>query len=110
MITLLLCSAGLADGKFETPTKIQQKSIGPALCGSDILGAAKTGSGKSLAFIIPVLEKLYRLQWNRMDGLGALIITPTRELACQIFEVLCKVGKYHLRDITARPVIGGMVS
>lgn len=76
-----------------------------ALKGSDILGAAKTGSGKTLAFIIPVLEKLYRAQWTEFDGLGALIISPTRELAAQIFEVLRKVGRYH--NFSAGLVIGG---
>ncbi len=53
----------------------------------DVLGAAKTGSGKTLAFVIPVLEKLYREGWSVTDGLGAVIISPTRELAMQIFEV-----------------------
>jgi ATP-dependent RNA helicase DDX10/DBP4 len=53
----------------------------------DVLGAAKTGSGKTLAFVVPLLEKLYREGWGLSDGLGALIITPTRELALQIFEV-----------------------
>ena len=54
----------------------------------NILGAAKTGSGKTLAFLIPLLEKLYSLKWSPDDGAGALVITPTRELAYQIFESL----------------------
>lgn len=70
-----------------------------------MLGAAKTGSGKTLAFLIPVLEKLYRAQWTEYDGLGALIISPTRELAVQIFEVLRKIGRYHA--FSAGLVIGG---
>lgn len=70
-----------------------------------MLGAAKTGSGKTLAFLIPVLEKLYRAQWTEFDGLGALIISPTRELAVQIFEVLRKIGRYHV--FSAGLVIGG---
>jgi len=65
------------------------------LKGRDILGAAKTGSGKTLAFLLPVLENLYRKRWTEYDGLGALILSPTRELAIQIFEVLRKVGRYH---------------
>lgn len=73
--------------------------------GRDILGAAKTGSGKTLAFLIPVLEKLYRAQWTEYDGLGALIISPTRELAVQIFEVLRKIGRNHA--FSAGLVIGG---
>lgn len=70
-----------------------------------MLGAAKTGSGKTLAFLIPVLEILYCRQWSAIDGLGALIITPTRELAYQIFETLRKVGVYH--DFSAGLIIGG---
>jgi ATP-dependent RNA helicase DDX10/DBP4 len=76
-----------------------------ALKGRDILGAAKTGSGKTLSFLVPVLENLYRQKWTELDGLGALIISPTRELAIQIFEVLRKIGRYH--TFSAGLVIGG---
>ena len=61
-------------------TDIQAQSIPLALKGRDVLGAARTGSGKTLAFLIPMLENLYRKKWGKDDGLGALIITPTREL------------------------------
>lgn len=71
----------------------------------DILAAAKTGSGKTLAFLIPILEKLYRSRWDVEDGLGALVISPTRELALQIFEVLRSLGKAH--SFSAGLVIGG---
>ncbi|XP_033740527.1 probable ATP-dependent RNA helicase DDX10, partial [Pecten maximus] len=96
---------GLELGKYESPTEIQKESIGLALQGNDILGAAKTGSGKTLAFLIPVLECLYRQKWSPMDGLGALIISPTRELAYQTFVVLRKIGKFQ--DFSAGLVIGG---
>uniref|UniRef100_UPI00358E136B probable ATP-dependent RNA helicase DDX10 n=1 Tax=Myxine glutinosa TaxID=7769 RepID=UPI00358E136B len=96
---------GLQDAGYCHPTEIQRKSIGPALCGRDILGAAKTGSGKTLAFLIPVLECLFRKQWTRDDGLGVLIISPTRELALQTYTFLCKVGKKH--EFSAGLVIGG---
>ena len=86
-------------------TDIQAKSIPLGLKGHDILGAAKTGSGKTLAFLVPVLENLYRKRWTELDGLGALIISPTRELAIQIFEVLRKIGRYH--TFSAGLVIGG---
>lgn len=76
-----------------------------ALNGKDILGAAQTGSGKTLAFLIPIIEKLYLKQWTKLDGVGALVITPTRELAYQIFNTLCKVGAHH--DFSAGLVIGG---
>ncbi|XP_066501830.1 probable ATP-dependent RNA helicase DDX10 isoform X1 [Hoplias malabaricus] len=96
---------GLMQAQYRQPTEIQKQTIGFALQGKDVLGAAKTGSGKTLAFLIPVLECLYRQQWTAMDGLGALIISPTRELAYQTFEVLRKVGKNH--DFSAGLVIGG---
>jgi len=95
----------LRESGFEAPTEIQKESIGLALQGHDILGAAKTGSGKTLAFLIPILEKLYSLKWTRADGGGALIITPTRELAYQIFETLRGVGRHH--DFSAGLIIGG---
>jgi ATP-dependent RNA helicase DDX10/DBP4 len=96
---------GLAASHFKTLTDIQSRAISHALKGRDILGAAKTGSGKTLAFLVPVLENLYRKQWTEYDGLGALILAPTRELAIQIFEVLRKVGRYHA--FSAGLVIGG---
>ncbi|XP_076278110.1 putative ATP-dependent RNA helicase DDX10 [Lasioglossum baleicum] len=96
---------GLAENNYIEMTDIQKQSIGLALRGNDILGAAKTGSGKTLAFLIPVIEILYCKQWTRLDGLGALVITPTRELAYQIYETLRKIGIHH--DISAGLIIGG---
>ncbi|KAJ5488494.1 ATP-dependent RNA helicase dbp4 [Penicillium diatomitis] len=96
---------GLAASHYKILTDIQSRAIGHALKGRDILGAAKTGSGKTLAFLVPVLENLYRKRWTEYDGLGALILAPTRELAIQIFEVLRKVGRYH--TFSAGLVIGG---
>ncbi|KAH7696364.1 DEAD box protein/DEAH protein box helicase family protein, partial [Aphelenchoides avenae] len=96
---------GLKENAFNVPTEIQRQSIGLSLEGKDVVGAAKTGSGKTLALMIPLLECLWRNRWTKLDGLGALVITPTRELAYQIFAVLNKVGKYH--DFSAALVIGG---
>lgn len=98
-------ASGLEATHYKTLTDIQSRAISHALKGRDILGAAKTGSGKTLAFLVPVLENLYRKQWTEYDGLGALILSPTRELAVQIFEVLRKVGRYH--GFSAGLVIGG---
>lgn len=89
---------GLEDSKktpFTTMTDIQNACIPHALAGRDILGAARTGSGKTLAFLIPVLEDLYRNRFTTADGPGAAILSPTRELAVQIFQVLKQAGKYH---------------
>ena len=75
---------GLQKMGFEKMTAIQRAAIPHALVGRDVLGSAKTGSGKTLAFLIPVLELLYRKKWSHLDGLGALVITPTRELVCPL--------------------------
>ena len=61
-------------------TDIQARALPLALKGKDVLGAARTGSGKTLAFLVPVLEILLRKKWGPTDGLGALVISPTREL------------------------------
>ena len=86
---------GLADARFKELTAIQRATIPHALAGRDVLGAAKTGSGKTLAFVIPLLESLYRAKWGRQDGIGGLVIAPTRELAMQIFQQLLAAGKHH---------------
>ncbi|KAM9566191.1 putative ATP-dependent RNA helicase DDX10 [Guaruba guarouba] len=96
---------GLQEAQYRMVTEIQRQTIGLALQGKDVLGAAKTGSGKTLAFIVPALELLYRHQWTSADGLGVLIISPTRELAYQTFKVLRKVGKNH--EFSAGLIIGG---
>ena len=70
-----------------------------------MLGAAKTGSGKTLAFVLPLLERLFVERWTADDGLAAIIITPTRELAMQIFEVIRKIGRFHA--FSAGLVTGG---
>lgn len=98
-------ASGLEASHFKTLTDIQSKAVPLALKGKDILGAAKTGSGKTLAFLLPVLENLYRQKWTELDGLGALIISPTRELATQIFQVLRKIGRNH--SFSAGLIIGG---
>lgn len=98
-------ASSLKTSHYKTLTDIQKQAIPHALRGSDILGAAKTGSGKTLAFLIPILENLYRKRWTEFDGLGALVLSPTRELAIQIFEVLRKIGRYH--TFSAGLVIGG---
>ena len=75
---------GLTESKFIKMTPIQRSVIPHALANREIIGASKTGSGKTLSYIIPVLEILYRSRWSKLDGLGALIIVPTRELALQV--------------------------
>ncbi|CAG8513052.1 8088_t:CDS:10 [Ambispora gerdemannii] len=96
---------GLNSAHYVEMTEIQRKALPVALNGCDVLGAAKTGSGKTLAFLIPLIELLYRKKWTQFDGLGALVIAPTRELAVQIFEVLRTIGLQH--SLSAGLVIGG---
>jgi len=71
--------------RFTTPTPIQQKSIPPALEGKDLIGLAQTGTGKTLAFGIPLVQAALR-------GKRSLVILPTRELALQVEEALKKIG------------------
>ena len=96
---------GLKIENFTVATDIQAAAIPHALAGRDILGAAKTGSGKTLAFVIPLIERLYTERWGLEDGLGAIVLTPTRELALQIFDVIRIAGKKH--QLSAGLVTGG---
>ena len=96
---------GLNSSKFFNLTPIQRSTIPHTLGGRDLLGASKTGSGKTLCFLIPILENLYRDGWVKEEGLAALILLPTRELAIQVFEVINKIGKYH--NFSVGMVIGG---
>lgn len=85
----------LEEKQFSTPTSIQQHAIPVALGGRDILGLAQTGTGKTAAFAIPVIEHLYRKsQAEKTRSIRALVLTPTRELAIQIEEAFAAYGKY----------------
>ena len=88
---------------FQKPTPIQQDAIPHALKGSDLLACAQTGSGKTAAFLLPILE---RLRANPRGGTRALIVTPTRELAAQIVEHFAGLSK-HTR-LRAAAVYGGV--
>ncbi|KAJ3033223.1 ATP-dependent RNA helicase [Rhizophlyctis rosea] len=88
-------SKAIAEMGFKTMTEVQARSIPAAMTGRDILGAAKTGSGKTLAFLIPAVEFLYKMKFKPRNGTGVLIISPTRELALQIFGVAKELFKFH---------------
>lgn len=62
-------------------TEVQRAAIPHALAGRDVVVCSRTGSGKTLSYLIPAVEKLYREKYSSFDGLGALILVPTRELA-----------------------------
>lgn len=90
---------------FDKMTAVQARTIPPLLAGKDVLGAAKTGSGKTLAFLIPVIELLYSLKFKPRNGTGAIVITPTRELALQIYGVARELMAHHSQTLGI--VIGG---
>src|SRR6195256_5698111 len=73
----------LAAARFTTPTPVQAAAIPQALEGRDVLATAQTGTGKTLAFLIPVIEKLLK---DKTPGIAALVLVPTRELAMQVVE------------------------
>lgn len=81
--------------KWKTPTKIQKEAIPVALQGKDIIGLAETGSGKTGAFAIPILQALL----ENPQRYFALILTPTRELAFQISEQIEALGKYLKKQV-----------
>ncbi|OIW25692.1 ATP-dependent RNA helicase HAS1 [Coniochaeta ligniaria NRRL 30616] len=90
---------------FTKMTEIQRRGIPPLLAGKDVLGAAKTGSGKTLAFLIPAVEMLHSLRFKPRNGTGVIVVSPTRELALQIFGVARELMKNHSQ--TYGIVIGG---
>ncbi len=93
--------ASLDHAGFTKPTPIQQRAIPPALAGRDLIGCAATGTGKTAAFVLPIVE---RLQGRR--GPRALVLAPTRELALQISEHLELFGK--ARAVYGAVLIGGV--
>ncbi|PVG02772.1 putative HAS1-helicase associated with Set1p [Serendipita vermifera] len=98
-------SKGLEEMGFTTMTEIQEKTIPHLLAGRDVLGAAKTGSGKTLAFLIPSVELLCRLKFKPRNGTGIIVVSPTRELALQIFGVAKDLMEHHSQTLGI--VMGG---
>lgn len=87
-------------------TTIQHRVLPSMLSGRDILASAKTGSGKTLAFIIPIVELLRNIGFQYKSGIGSIIISPTRELAMQTYDVakeMCNNG----HNITVGLAVGG---
>ncbi|MFZ4479372.1 MAG: DEAD/DEAH box helicase [Rhodoferax sp.] len=95
---------------YETPTAIQAQAIPAVLAGHDLLGGAQTGTGKTAAFVLPMLHKLSTSETprNKFGGVGirALVLTPTRELAAQVEESVQTYGKYL--ELTSTVVFGGV--
>jgi ATP-dependent RNA helicase RhlE len=92
---------------YTTPTPIQQQAILPALDNRDILGLAQTGTGKTAAFALPIIQQLYLNKTNnKKSEIKALILTPTRELAIQINECLNDYTRYT--NIRHGVIFGGV--
>lgn len=94
----------IKDAQYEQATPIQQKAIPAVLAGRDMFACAQTGTGKTAAFAIPILQQLQALP--RTKGVKALVVTPTRELALQIEENCRTYGKYLQLRTTA--IFGGV--
>ena len=90
---------------FDRLTKIQERTIPHLLNGRNLIGAAKTGSGKTLSFLIPALENLSKVKFRHNHGTGVLVITPTRELAQQIYDVAKTLTSFEQRSVGL--LIGG---
>lgn len=95
----------IAEMGYQQMTEVQARTIPQLLTGRDVLGAAKTGSGKTLAFLIPSLELLHRAKFMPRNGTGVIVISPTRELAMQIYSVAQDLMKHHSQ--THGLVMGG---
>src|SRR3954465_15894586 len=95
---------------YDTPTPIQAQAIPAVLEGHDILGGAQTGTGKTAAFTLPMLHKLLggKSKTNKFgkDGIAALVLTPTRELAAQVEESIRTYGKYT--PLKSSVIFGGV--
>ena len=88
---------------YEEPTPIQEQTIAPLIAGRDLLGQAATGTGKTAAFALPILQRL--ASEMRANSPMALVLVPTRELAMQVAEAVHRYGK--ALDVRVLPVYGG---
>ena len=96
----------IAEAGYETPSPIQAKAIPPVLEGRDLMGCAQTGTGKTAAFALPMLDRLHAAKPRKPGAIRALILTPTRELALQIGESFAAYGKYQ--KLRATVIFGGV--
>src|ERR1700694_2281593 len=93
----------LARHGFVQATAVQTKTISPALAGHDVVATAQTGTGKTLAFVLPLLESLIK---NPVAGISVVILSPTRELAIQTEETFAKMAANT--GLRAAVVVGGL--
>src|SRR5512140_473367 len=96
-------AAGIKAAGYTTPTPIQEQAIPSVMAGCDVMGLAQTGTGKTAAFVLPILQRLMK---GERGYVRALIVAPTRELAEQIHETICELGRQtRLRSVT---IYGGV--
>ncbi|WP_025761643.1 DEAD/DEAH box helicase [Dyadobacter tibetensis] len=97
----------LADAGFKKPTDIQYKAIPAILKGEDVLAIAQTGTGKTAAFAIPVIDMILKQKHStRSEGIKCLVMVPTRELATQITQVFQQISKHT--KVRAFGIVGGV--
>ena len=107
--TLGLCDPlvqGLLASGYSSPTEIQTRAIPPALAERDLIACAQTGTGKTAAFVLPILERLYRARTVHRQVVRSLVLTPTRELAVQIDKAVRGYGKFM--PVRTAAVYGGV--
>jgi ATP-dependent RNA helicase RhlE len=98
----------LVEKSYATPTAIQSAAIPAILQGRDVLGSAQTGSGKTAAFVLPILQQVALAATTSPRRTQALILVPTRELAVQVGEALDSLGKYLPQRVKVAVVFGGV--
>ena len=96
----------ISEKGYETPTPIQQKAIPRILEGKDVLASAQTGTGKTAGFTLPMLQKLANAKQMHKRPVRALVLTPTRELAAQVYDDVKTYSKYV--DIRSTVIFGGV--
>lgn len=96
----------LRDKGYDRPTAIQAAAIPPAMDGRDVLGSAPTGTGKTVAYLLPVLQHLLDFPRKKSGPPRVLVLTPTRELAMQVAEQAIELAKHTNLDIAT--ITGGV--
>ncbi|WP_113924664.1 DEAD/DEAH box helicase [Cognataquiflexum aquatile] len=94
--------------KYESPYPIQIEAIPAILKGKDILGIAPTGSGKTAAYVLPILQQLQETEYIKTRNIPVLILVPTRELATQVEEVIKVFSNFLPRKVKTLAVFGGV--
>ena len=103
-----LLTAIAAQPQFTRPYPIQNRAIPAILKGRDLLAIAKTGSGKTASFLLPILQQVHSLEPGKRRTLKALILVPTRELAAQVNEVAAEFGRHLTPRVKSGAVFGGV--